>query len=120
MVGVSGEQLRKLLTLEGPELEHERGAGAPDAVGEPAHSLVRCGVVGAVGREQQHRPVFDVVREEDDEVEGRGIGPVQILEHEQHWCLSCPVGEQRQRLFEHAKLRAARLLVDMPRLPERT
>ena len=33
--------------------EHERGAGAPDAVGESAHSLVRCGVVGAVGRERQ-------------------------------------------------------------------
>ena len=108
------------LALERAELEHERRARAPDAVGEPAHALGRRGLVGAVGREQQHRPVGEVVREEDDEVERRGVGPVQILEHEQHGCRRCPVGEQRQRLLEHAAAASRRLPVDVPRLPERT
>ena len=93
----SREQRRQLLVLERPELEHERRARAPDAVGEPAHPLGRRGLVGAVGREQQNRPVVEVVREEDDEIERRGIGPVQILEHEQHRGGSGALGEQRER-----------------------
>jgi hypothetical protein len=107
--GVSREQLRKLIAHERPELEHERGAGAPDAVGEPAHPRGRCGVVRPAGREQQDRPVAEVVREEDGQIEGRGIGPVQILEHEQHGCGRGAPGEQRQRLLEHPQLRAGRL-----------
>ena len=78
------------------------------------------GLVGAVGREQQNRPVVEVVREEDDEIERRRIGPVQILEHEQHRCGSRALGEQRERLLEHPQLRARRLPVDLPRLSERT
>ena len=77
------------------------------------------GSSGAVGREQQNRPVVEVVREEDDEIERRRIGPVQILEHEQHGCGSGALGEQRERLLEHLQLRARRP-VDLPRLPERT
>ena len=105
--GVSREQRRQLVALERSELEHERRARAPDAVGEPAHALGRRGLVGAVGREQQNPAVVEVVREEDDEIERRRVGPVQILEHEQHGRGGCAVGEQRERLLEHAQLRAA-------------
>ena len=105
---MSREQRRQLVALERPELEHERRARAPDAVGEPAHALGRRGLVGAVGREQQNRPVVEVVREEDDEIERRRIGPVQILEHEQHGCGGGALGEQRERLLEHLQLRARR------------
>ena len=113
------EQRRQLLAPERPELEHERRAGAPDAVGKPAHALGRRELVGPVGREQQNRPVVEVVREEDDEIERRGIGPVQILEHEQHGCGSGALGEQRQRLLEHPQLRAGRLPLGLPGLAER-
>ena len=117
-LGASREQRRQLLALERAELEHERRAGAPDPVGKPAHALGRRGLIRAVGREQQNRPVVEVVREEDDEIERRGIGPVQILEHEQHRCGSCAVGEQRQRLLEHPQLRASAAR-RQPGLPER-
>ena len=60
------------------------------------------------------------MREEDDEIERRRVGPVQILEHEQHGRGSCAVGEQRERLLEHPQLRAGRPPVDLPRLSERT
>ena len=60
-----------------------------------------------------------VVREEDDQIERRGIGPVQILQHEQHRRSSGAPGEQRQRRLEHPKLRARRLPGGPPGLPER-
>jgi hypothetical protein len=59
------------------------------------------------------------VREEDDQIERRDIGPVQILEHEQHGHGSGALGEQRQRLLEHPQLRAGRLPGGPPGLPER-
>jgi hypothetical protein len=52
------------------------------------------------------------VRQVDDEVERRGVGPVQVLEHEQH--RAGAIGEQRQRGLEHPQLRAS-----LPGIPER-
>jgi hypothetical protein len=68
-VGVGPEQRRQLLALERSELEQQRGARAPDAVGEPAHALGRGELVRAVGRQQHDPPVAEVVGEEDDQVE---------------------------------------------------
>ena len=113
------EQRRQLLVLERSELEHERRARAPDAVGKPAHALGRRELVRAVGREQQNPPVVEVVREEDDEIERRRVGPVQILEHEQHGRGGRALGEQRERLLEHPQLRARGPLIDLPKLSER-
>ena len=59
------------------------------------------------------------MREEDDEIQGRDVGPVQVLEHEQDRSLGCPVGEQLQRVLEGAELRAGRLPVRRPRVAER-
>jgi len=56
--------------------------------------------------------------EEDDEIERRGIGPVQILQHEQHRRSSGAPGEQRQRRLEHPKLRASRPPGGPPGLPD--
>jgi hypothetical protein len=103
-----GEQRGQLVARERAELHHERRAGSPHAVGEAAHALGRCGVVGATGREQQHAPLVEVVREVDDEIERRRVGPVQVLEHEQHRRRRRGVGEQRERVFERARPRAGR------------
>jgi len=65
-------------------------------------------------------PCNVVVREEDDEIERRDIGPVQILEYEQHRCGGSTIGEQRERLLERLQLRAGRPPVDLPKLSERT
>ena len=81
-VGARREQLRQLLVAERSELEQQRRARAPHAIGEPAHALGRRGLVGAVGRQQQDPPIVEVVREEDDEIERRRVSPVQVLEHE--------------------------------------
>jgi hypothetical protein len=119
-LAVSREERRQLVALERAEIEDERRAGASDSVGKPSHALTRGGLVCAVGREHENRPVVEVVREEDDEVEGRDIGPVQILEHEQHRCGGCPVGEQRERVLEYAQLRVRLVPVGVLRLAQRT
>ncbi len=100
--------------LERSELEQERRVRASDAVGESADALGRRELVRAVGREQQNPPGVEVVREEDDEIERRGIRPVQILEHEQHGSGSRAVREQCERLLEHLQLRARRVPIDPP------
>jgi hypothetical protein len=79
--------------FERSELEPERRSRALDAIGEPAHALGRRRLVGAVCREQQNRPVVEIVRDEDGEIERRCIGPLQILEDEQHGGGSCALGE---------------------------
>jgi hypothetical protein len=65
MAGVSREQLRKLLAHERPELErseleHKRGAGAPDAVGKPSRPQSRLPIARALqpraGRADPPRP----------------------------------------------------------------
>ena len=117
---VSCEQRRQFVVSQRPELEQERRTRAPDAVDEPEHALGRCGVVRAVGGEQQHPPGVEVVREEDDEIERRGVSPMQILEHEQDGCGLGALGEQRQRLLEGLQLGGWRRPIDVRRLPERT
>ena len=82
-VGARRQQRGQLLVLERSKLQHQRRARAPDALGQPAHPRGR-GLVRAVGRQQQHPPVAEVVGEEDDQVERGGVGPVQVLEHQQH------------------------------------
>jgi hypothetical protein len=118
-VGASRQQRRQLLALERAQLQQQRRARAPHAVGEPAHALGRGGLVRAVGRQHHDPPVVEVVGEEDDQIERGGIGPVHILEHQQHRYGSRALAEQRQRLLEHAQLRGRRRPVDLPERSER-
>jgi hypothetical protein len=116
---MGGEQRRQLLALERSELEQQRRARAPDAVGKPAHALGRGGLVRTICGEEQHPPLVEVVREEDDQVERGGVSPVQVLKHQQHRCGGRALAQQRQRLLEHTQLRARRLAVDLSKLSER-
>ena len=117
-VGTSCKQRRQLVAFQRPEAEQDRRSRTLDAIRKAAHALRRRRLVRAIGGEQQNRPAVEVVREEDGEIERRGIRPVQVLEHEQHRC--CSVGEQRERVLEDLQLRAGPRLVHRPRLPERT
>ena len=118
-VGARGEQRRQLLAPERSQLQHQRRARASDAVGQPAHPRGRGGLVGAAGRQQQHPPVAEVVGEEDDQIQRGGVGPVQVLQHQQHRRGGRALAQQRQRLLEHPQLRARRLRVDLREAPER-
>ncbi len=119
-VGAGCEQLHHLVVIERAEFEHERRARASDAVRKPAQALRRGELVRAKGREQQNPQVDEVVREEDEEIERRRVGPVQILEHEHHRCGGRPVGEAGEGVLEDSQLRARSLPIARPRLSERT
>jgi hypothetical protein len=112
--GARSEQRRQLLALERPQLDQERRARALDAVGEPAHALRRRGLVLAVGGHQQHAPIVEVVREVDDEVERRRVGPVQVLEHQQHRRVRRAVREEGKRVLEDKQLGAGRFAFAAP------
>jgi hypothetical protein len=43
---------------------------------------------------------------------------VQILEHEQHWCDGCVIGQQRERFLKDAQLGACRRAIGRPALAE--
>ena len=105
--GARVEQRRELRALERPELEDLPRTGAPDAVGQPAQPGRRRRLVGAQRREQEDAPGVEVVREVDDDVKRRGVGPVQVLENEQHGDRGGALAQQRERRLEYASLRAA-------------
>ena len=119
-VGAAREQRRQLVPVERPELEHERGSGATDALGKPAHPIRGGKLVGTVRRQKQKPPLPDVVRQKDDEIERRGVGPVHVLEHEQHGRGSGALGEQRERFLEYPQLRAGRPPIVLPGVSEGT
>ena len=106
--GARVEQRRELRALERPELEDLPRAGAPDAVGQPMQPGRRRRLVGAQRREQEDAPGVEVVREVDDDVKRRGVGPVQVLENEQHGDGGGALAQQRERRLEYASLRASR------------
>ena len=90
-----GEQRDHVLVRERGELEDERPLRAPRALDEPAQGL-------SMRAEQDDSLVSEVVREEDDQVERRRVGPVQVFEHQQHRI--GVIGEPRQRGLEHTQL----------------
>ena len=92
-----GEQRDHVLVRERGELEVSARSGAPRALDEPAQGL-------SMRAEQDDSLVSEVVREEDDQVERRRVGPVQVFEHQQHRI--GVIGEPRQRGLEHTQLRA--------------
>jgi hypothetical protein len=112
--GPSREERRQLLARERTELDQERRARTPHAVGEPTHALGRRRLIPAVGREQQHAPLVEIVREVHDEVERRRVSPVQVLEHDQHRCIRREVREEGERVLEDAQLGAGRLALGVP------
>jgi hypothetical protein len=119
-VGAGRQQRGQLLVLERSKLQHQRRARAPGALSQSAHPHGRRRLVLAVGRQQQYPPVAEVVGEENEQVQRRGVGPVQVLEHEQQGCGGRAVEQQRQRLLEHLQLRARRLPINLRERSERT
>jgi hypothetical protein len=64
-------------------------------------------LVHAVRAEEQHPLAAQAARHECDEGAGRRIGPVQVLEREQHGRLGAEAVEQREDGLEEAGLRRA-------------
>ena len=65
-------------------------------------------LVGAVGRDHEHPLDGQAAREERERLARRPVGPVQVLDHEQHRALAPERVEQRQQALEQPRLAALR------------
>jgi hypothetical protein len=63
------------------------------------------GLVAAVGDHQQHPLAAQVSDQERQQVAGRAVGPVQVLDHQQQRCLLAEAADQTQQQLEQARLR---------------
>ena len=116
-VGVVVEQRSEIGVGQRRQFDDERCLAAAHAFRQPDHAF-RSRLCGATRRDEHHRHVDDVVGQEDDEVERRDVGPVQILQHDQQWVDRGALRQQRQHGLEHLQLRTPDLVTE--RVPERT
>ena len=77
-----GEQLGHVGASQRPERELVELAGAPQLVAQPPDAVVARQSVGAVDGEHQHRQLGDRLGQRREQLEGRLVGPVQVVEHE--------------------------------------
>ncbi len=91
----------------------------PDTVDQPPDAFGRYRVVVATRGEDEYWLIGDVVGEEDDEIEGRAVGPVEVFEYQQQWRRCGPFDEQREERLEQARLRRNWAGLDVPSSVER-
>ena len=117
-VGSSVEQRSHIGIGQRREIEHERSLATAHTIGQPEHALRLPGLGRATRRHEHQRQIHHVVSQEDDEVERRRVGPVEILQDDQQRDDRCPLREHRQRRLEHVQLRSSTTFAE--RVPERT
>ena len=87
-------------------------AGSPLELGEHrAQRVAPVQLVGSVRHDQAERLLARAAHEERDEVARRAVGPVDVLERQQHRAGAAEPLEQREQRLEQAALARARLLV---------
>jgi hypothetical protein len=89
----AGQQVGDLGTVEAAHLEPLRPAAAVQLGQERAQGMAAVQLVGAVGQHHE-QPGLEVADEEGEQVQGRAVGPVQVLHH-QHG--RGPVGQALQQ-----------------------
>ena len=97
-----------LLAAKRPQLQPRRHAGAPEPHHESAEPMLAQQLLAAVGPKQQHPPLVEVVGEEGDQVEGRAVRPVQVLQHQDDGFGGRDRVQQREQLLEQPELRSRR------------
>ena len=90
-----GHQLGHLGLREPGERDAGQRALAPDAGGELEQRVVGLELGVTVGAEQQHAPRMRRPYELAQQLEGRPVGPVQVVEHEHERGVRARLAEQR-------------------------
>ena len=99
-----GEEQRELVAVKPPEID-AIDALATLELGEVCqHLVVGVELVGADGRDQQDPLVAQVADEEGEQVPGRGIGPVEVLDDDRHRCLPGETIDDPEHELEQADL----------------
>ena len=106
--GRAVEQVAELdgqfLAPEAGQLDSLRPAVAPLVGQELPHGRVTVELVAAVGDAQHGRLITEIADQERQQVEGRTIDPVQVLDGEQHRRLPAQLGQDPEDVVEQAGL----------------
>ncbi len=94
----------KLRGGERLELEHLHPAEALVFSEERAKGMLSMQLVAAVRADHEQRLVARVADQKRQQVAGRAVGPVQVLDREHEWTFGAQVDEQRAKLLEHQGL----------------
>ena len=97
-----------LLAVERSQLQPRRHAGAEQTRHQPAEPMLGRQFVAAVGPDQQHPPPAEVVRQEGDQVQGRAVRPVQVLQDQDDGFGGRDRIQQHEQLLQQPELRSRR------------
>ena len=100
-----------LVAVEALERDPLDAGGALQLGQQRAQRVAPVQLVGAVGDDEAERLLARAAHEEREEVARRAVGPVDVLERQQHRAGASELLEQRQHRLEQAALAGARLLV---------
>ena len=106
-----GELLGDLVAVEAVQREPVDAGGALELGEQRAQRVAPVQLVGAVGDDEAERLLARAAHEERDEVARRAVGPVEVLDRQQHRPGAAEPLEQREHRLEQAALAGARLLV---------
>jgi hypothetical protein len=98
------QQGLQLLAVQRPQLQSRPRPGAQERRDQPAERVLGRRLVAAVGPDQQHPLLGEVVGDEGDQVEGRAVGPVEVLEGQDHGSGRRDHSQQRQQLLQEPEL----------------
>ena len=114
-----GELVGKLVTVEALELD-PLGAGAALELGEQrAQRMSAVQLVGAVGGDDHRRLLRQAGLEEAQERPGRAVGPVDVLDPQEHRLLGAEARDQLEEGVEEAPLGLAALGLRLAGRPRR-
>ena len=113
-----GELLIDLVAAEALERDPLHAGHALELGEHRPQRVAAVQLVGPVGGEQRQRLRARAAHEEDEEVARRGVGPVQVLEHERDRALAAEPLDQPQQGLEQARLRRPLRLAALAELGE--
>ena len=113
------EHLGELLAVERLELDPARAVQPVELREQRPERMAPMELVGPVAEQQHHPLAAQAAREEVDERARRAVGPVQVLEHEDHRSLLAQDVQQLEQRLEQPHLRGWVVARPMPRPPRR-
>jgi hypothetical protein len=101
-----GQLVGQLVAAERPQRDPARARIALELGEQRAQRMAAVQLVGPVGADDEHPLAGQVARQERQRRARRAVGPVQVLDHQQHGALLRERGEQRQQALEDLRLPA--------------
>ena len=97
------DQGQDVLGVERSHVDHVPRHRTSDPVGEDPDAVAGADLVDPGGGDQEDRVAVDVMGQIDGQVDRGDVGPVHVLEHQEHWIGRRAFLEQRQGALEYSQ-----------------